>query len=273
MQDIYQKEKREKQHRAWTRLIRVIPNKLNLSLPMPKVIPTILTKFDDVWQTYKQIWYVPFIWSFMWYSYWIIFDSVVWDKPLVQLNLLNCIGATTSAIFILVAPPIRRHLKKGVAFARTHLSKGTHITTALLENQIRKRISHAIIPLGNQIRKRTSHIALRRGRGPSQVEKPKLQEQQVLKSSHTGRTRRVTKSSQAKPQTQQPSSPVTSTLPSFDCSRQNEMYGGIDQCLICANLIDCTYRRNKPSELEVGNKSRAPRLSVEVMPLEEAVAS
>jgi hypothetical protein len=293
MQDIYQKEKREKQHRAWTRLIRVIPNKLNLSLPMPKVIPTILTKFDDVWQTYKQIWYVPFIWSFMWYSYWIIFDSVVWDKPLVQLNLLNCIGATTSAIFILVAPPIRRHLKKGVAFARTHLSKGTHITTALLENQIRKRISekrishaiiplgnqirkrisHAIVPLGNQIRKRTSHIALRRGRGPSQVEKPKLQEQQVLKSSHTGRTRRVTKSSQAKPQTQQPSSPVTSTLPSFDCSRQNEMYGGIDQCLICANLIDCTYRRNKPSELEVGNKSRAPRLSVEVMPLEEAVAS
>jgi hypothetical protein len=105
------------------------------------------------------------------------------------------------------------------------------------------------------------------------VEKPKLQEPQVLKSSHTGQTRRVTKLSQAKPQTQQPSSPASSTLPSFDCSSQNGVSGGMDQCLICANLIDCTYRRNKSSESEVGNKSRAPRLSVEVMPLEEAVAS
>jgi hypothetical protein len=242
-------------YRAWTRFMRMIPNKLNLSLSMPKVI---LTRFSDVWQAYKQIWYAPFIWAFAWYSYWIIYDSVVWNKPFAQLNMLNYIGATTSAIFILAASPIRRRLQKGVVFARTHLGRGIQMASVLF---------------GNKIRKRTSHIALRHRQGPGQAEKPKLQEPQVLKSSHTGRTRRVTKSSQAKPQTQQPSSCVSSTLPSFDCSCQNGMSGGIDQCLICANLIDCTYRRNKPSELEVGNKSRAPRLSAEETPVEKVVAS
>jgi len=258
MQGIYQKGKREKQHRAWTRLLRLIPNKLNPSLSMPRVIPAILTRFSDVWQTYKQMWYVPFIWSFAWCSYWIIFDSAVWNKPLAQLNLLNCIGAAASAIFILAASPIRRHLQKGVVFVRTHLGRGLH---------------RAFVLFGNKIRKRLSHIALRRKREPSQAEKPKLQEPQVVKSSHTGQTRRVTKLSQAKPQTQQPSSPVSSTLPSFDCSSQNGASGGMDQCLICANLINCTYRRNKSSGSEVDNESSAPSLSVEEIVVEEAVAS
>lgn len=192
MHDICQKGKREKRHRAWT-------------------------MFDDVWQIYKQIWYAPFIWAFAWFSYWIIYDSVVLNKPFAELNLLNCIGATTSAIFILAA-------------------------------------------------------FWRRG-GRSQVEMPKLQKPQVLQSSNTGRTKRVIKSSQTKPLIQQPSSRESQTLPSFDCSRQNGAFGGIDQCLICANLIDCTYRRNKLSELEVRNKSRAPRLFAEEMPVEKVVAS
>ena len=177
----------------------MLPNKL--SLLMHKVIPTILIKLSDVWQTFKQIWYVPFICLFAWYSYWILYDGVVWKKPLAQLPLLNYIGAAASAIVVLTAPPIRRHLSKGVVFARTHLGKRTHIATALLGNQIRKRISgkrisHAIIPLGdqirkrmshaivllgNQIKKRISHATLLREVEPSQVEKPKLQEQpQVL---------------------------------------------------------------------------------------------
>jgi cell division septum initiation protein DivIVA len=118
MQGIYQKEKREKQRRAWTMLISEIPNKLQ-SLPMPTVISTILTRLSDVWHTYRQIWYVPFIWSFAWYSYWIIHDIVVWNKPLAQLNMLNYVGATASAIFILAASPIRRRLQKGVVFAKT----------------------------------------------------------------------------------------------------------------------------------------------------------
>jgi len=264
MHDICQKGKRKKQHRAWTRRIRIIPNKLNLSLPMPKVIPTILTRFSDVWQTYKQIWYVPFIWSFTWYSYWIIFDSVVWNKPLAQFNLLNYIGATASAIFILVAPPIRRHLSKGVVFARTHVGKGTHIATALLGNQIRKRISG----------KRISHATLLREVEPSQVEKPKLQEQpQVLKPSHTVRTRRVTKLSQAKLRTQQVSSYASPVPPSFDCSCPNGMAGGLDQCLVCANLIDCAYRRKIMSGSEVREKSPASSLSAAEMPVEKVVAS
>jgi len=256
---------------------------------MPKVIPTILTRFSDVWQTYKQIWYVPFIWSFMWYSYWIVFDSVVWNKPLAQFNLLNYIGATTSAIFVLAASPIRRRLQKGVVFAKTHLGRGIHMASVLFRNQIKKRISHAIIPLGdqirkrmshaivplgNQIKKRISHATLLREVEPNQVEKPKLQEQpQVLKPSHTVRTRRVTKLSQAKLRTQQVSSYASPVPPSFDCSCPNGMAGGLDQCLVCANLIDCAYRRKIMSGSEVREKSPASSLSAAEMPVEKAVAS
>ena len=262
MQGIYQKGKREK-HRAWARLIKVIPNKLP-SLSMPKVI---LNRFSDVWQTYKQMWYVPFIWSFAWFSYWIIFDIVVWNKPLAQVNSLNYIGAATSAIFILTASPIRRRLQKGVVFASARLGRGLHRVSAFF---------------GNKLRKRLSHITLRRRQESSQAEKPKPQEPQV-KPSRTRRARRVTKLSQAEPQmlqipqtqqTQQPSPPpVSSTLPSFDCSSQNGAYGGMDQCLICAKLIDCEYRRNKMSAPEADNNSGAPVLSVEEIVVEEAVAS
>jgi hypothetical protein len=266
MQGIYQKEKREKQRRAWTRLITGIPNKL-LSLPMPKVILTILTRLSDVWHTYKQIWYVPFIWSFAWYSYWIIFDIAVWNKPLAQLNLLNCIGATTSAIFILAASPIRRRLQKGVVFAKTaflsaskeregtrELSRlQTKVTTL---EQEKETLNSRLISIGNELS--FTKEQLKSAPTPEYVKTLEnrnldltttLQEPQALQSSDTGWTRRATKESQAKPQTQQPSSPVSSTLPSFDCPRQNGIYGGMDQCLICPNLIDCTYRRNKSSEL------------------------
>lgn len=240
---------------------------------MHKVIPTILTKLSDVWQTFKQIWYVPFICLFAWYSYWILYDGVVWKKPLAQLPLLNYIGAAASAIVVLTAPPIRRHLSKGVVFARTHLGKGTHIATALLGDQIRKRMSHAIVPLGNQIKKRISHATLLREVEPSQVEKPKLQEQpQVLKPSHTVRTRRVTKLSQAKLRTQQVSSYASPVPPSFDCSCPNGMVGGLDQCLVCANLIGCAYRRKIMSGSEVREKNHASSLSAAEMPAEKAVA-
>jgi hypothetical protein len=266
MQDIYQKEKREKQRRAWTRLITAIPNKL-LSLPMPKVIPTSLTRLSDAWHTYKQIWYVPFIWSFTWYSYWIIFDIVVWNKPLAQMNLLNCIGATTSAIFILAASPITRHLQKRVTFARTAFLSASKKREGARElarlqakvttlEQEKETLNSRLISVGNELSLTKEQLEnapnpeyLKTLENRNRDSTTTLQEPQALQSSDTGWTRRATKESQAKPQTQQPSSPVSSTLPSFDCPRQSGTSGGMDQCLICPNLIDCTYRRNKSSEL------------------------
>jgi hypothetical protein len=256
MQDIYQKEKREKQRRAWTRLITAIPNKL-LSLPMPKVIPTSLTRLTDAWNTYKQIWYVPFIWSFTWYSYWIIFDIVVRNKPLAQLNLLNCIGATTSAIFILAASPIRhksmlkRLFSPDVAKRETRELSRLQAKVATLEQE-KETLNSRLTSIENELS--LTKEQLKNAPNPEYVKTLEnrnrdlttaLQEPQALQSSDTGWTRPVTKSTQAKPQTQQPSSPVSSTLPSFDCPRQNGMHVETDQCLTCPNLIDCTYRRNK----------------------------
>jgi hypothetical protein len=262
MQGLYQKEKREKPRRAWTRRITGIPSKLP-SVPIPKVIPTILNRLNDIWHTYKQIWYVPFIWSFTWYSYWIIFDVAVWNRPLAQLNLWNCIGATTSAIFLLAASPFRRHLQKGVVFAKTAFLSASkeregarelsrlQAAVATLEQE-KETLNSRLISIGNEL--------LFTIEQPENVPNPEylktlenrnrdltttLQEPQALQSIDTGWTSHATKESQAKLQTQQPSSPVSSTLPSFDCPCPNGMYEGMDQCLICPNLIDCTYRKNK----------------------------
>jgi len=326
MQGIYQKEK-EKQHRAWTRLIKGIPNKLSLS--MPKVIPTILTRLSDAWHFYEQIWYVPFIWSFTWYSYWILFDVVVMNKPLAQLNLLTCIGATASAILVLAGFPIARNIQKGVAFARTGFRSKPKVSFKNGVNEINRVFKPAVtveegeptrdksmlkrLFSSDGARRETGELSrlqakvatleqekenlnsrlisaenelsltkeqLKNALNPEHVKTLEnrnldlttaLQEPQVLQSSETGWTKPVIKSTQAKPQ--QPSSPTSSTLPSFERTCQNGTYGETDQCLVCPNLIECTYRRNKSSKSEVDNKSRAPRLSAEEMPLEEAVAS
>ena len=57
--------------------------------------------------------------------------------------------------------------------------------------------------------------------------------------------------------------------PSFDCSCPNGMAGGLDQCLVCANLIDCAYRRKIMSGSEVREKSPASSLSAAEMPVEK----
>jgi hypothetical protein len=43
--------------------------------------------------------------SFLWFSYWILFDVLVWDKKLVQVNTINYVGALLS-LFVFFIPRI-----------------------------------------------------------------------------------------------------------------------------------------------------------------------
>jgi hypothetical protein len=37
--------------------------------------------------------------SFLWFSYWILFDVLVWDKKLVQVNAVNYVGVLLSLFY------------------------------------------------------------------------------------------------------------------------------------------------------------------------------
>ncbi len=59
-------------------------------------------KFRDIWSFIKQVWYVPFIWSLAWFSYWIFQETILLGQPITQGNSLNFLGAAISigALFI-----------------------------------------------------------------------------------------------------------------------------------------------------------------------------
>ena len=38
--------------------------------------------------------------SFLWFLYWISYDVLVWNKPLVKVNLVNYAGAILSVAFV-----------------------------------------------------------------------------------------------------------------------------------------------------------------------------
>lgn len=59
-------------------------------------------KFAELWSFIKQVWYVPFIWSLAWFSYWIFQENVILSHPVTQGNYFNYVGFTISMIAIIV---------------------------------------------------------------------------------------------------------------------------------------------------------------------------
>lgn len=59
-------------------------------------------KFAELWSFIKQVWYVPFIWSLAWFSYWIFQENVILSHPVTQSNYFNYVGFTVSMIAIIV---------------------------------------------------------------------------------------------------------------------------------------------------------------------------
>ena len=69
-------------------------------------------KSREIWLFIKQVWYVPFIWSLAWFSYWIFHDIVVLSQPIIQVNKFNYIGVTISISAILFAGYIHEKSNK-----------------------------------------------------------------------------------------------------------------------------------------------------------------
>jgi hypothetical protein len=72
-------------------------------------------KCRDIWLFIKQVWYVPFIWSLAWFSYWICHDAIILGQPLPQITRTNFVGVTISIAAILFAGFIHRKSSEKIA--------------------------------------------------------------------------------------------------------------------------------------------------------------
>lgn len=66
-----------------------------------EAVTNVKSKCAELWSLVKQVWYVPFIWSLAWFSYWIFQEKIVLSHPVTQGNYLNYFGFAISIMAIL----------------------------------------------------------------------------------------------------------------------------------------------------------------------------
>jgi hypothetical protein len=229
--------------------------KAHPSLTNPKAS---LTKYKEIWHFYKRTWYVPFIWSLTWYSYWILRDIAVWHKPLNQMNPTNCAGTIISIAFILSATQIGRGVRSAFVFVGTHIGRGIRSAFVFIGTQSRKiivgthigrGIRSAFVFVGTQSRKIIvgTHITEGVQIAPIsvgaqtndiiQMEKSKQQMQRV--------SIRIEKPKQRIGHSQQPFSSVSVCPHNLDYFSQRPRPKQVPaECIACGNLIQCVCFTN-----------------------------
>jgi hypothetical protein len=203
----------------------------NVKLPgLDQTILVLNNRFRDIWLVYKQIWYVPFIWSLSWFSFWILRDVVVLNKSLVEANPVNYFGAIISIVALLLTVP-----RFGTIIRKTFVLVGTRIGM---------KTKNAFFLIGVHIKSRRIGFPRRKKLVQNiKVEKlmrqkPRLRYQSPIEESQTAML-------ETPKQLKQPSSSLKTFSGRNDYSDQHQLPQEIPaECLTCANLVNCDYRRN-----------------------------
>jgi hypothetical protein len=205
---------------------------------LTKAVANVKGKCQTIWHFGKQVWYIPFLWSLAWYSYWIFRSVIVLKTPLLQINAIDYFGAVVSMAALLVAGyRAKGPIKKSVA-------KITQIN-------VKRTLSHNNPMEAKQIR------PLSRKTEPSlQMLTAKQPQLKILNKLS------VEKRIQA-PEMAPPRKPVQQV------SRANEITRSRDkpvsppkdfstECLTCAKLVNCTYRQQRVAELNSMGSNALP---------------
>lgn len=192
---------------------------------------------------YKQIWYVPFIWSLTWYSFWILRSAIVLNEPLVQGNPVNYFGAIISIVALVLAVPSFR-----TAIRKASVLVGVHIKSRRIGFSWRKKLLQNI-----------------------QVEIPMQQKLQVKYQSTIKRSQ--TANLERPKQLKQPSSSLRALSGSTNYSSQQLFQEIPAECLTCANLISCDYRQNRCVDSETQVQKRVPCPFAAELAINKAVTS
>jgi hypothetical protein len=213
-------------------------------LALNQAVAGVSNSCRDVWLLYKQLWYVPFFWSLTWFSYWILREVFVLNAPLHQVDAVNYFGAIASITTLLLAVPR----------IRTKISK----TCVPVGTQIGMKIKNAFFIGGVHIKKSSPMTIFSSEKKLSQniqVKKPMQQKLQVQYQSPIKISQ--TEKLESPKQLKQPSSSLSTLSSTGKYSNQHPLSQEIpSECLTCANLISCDYRKNRfvESETQVQNR-------------------
>lgn len=121
------------------------------------------SKCNGIWSIIKQVWYVPFIWSLAWFSYWIFQEAIVMGQPLTQGSTFNQIGLAVSIVAVLLAGYISGKsgeknaektgnvgIGKKSRLARARRSNETHVTSFQAFDSTHS--THSKVNLSDQIK-------------------------------------------------------------------------------------------------------------------------
>lgn len=198
------------------------------------------SKCRDMWAIIKQVWYVPFIWSLAWFSYWIFQESIVMGHPLTQGSIFNQIGLAISIVAILIAGYIsgkssEKHFEKTGKIGIERKSSSMFPEASSRENS-----AESFLP--KELSQKTQYDRSEQWREPSelysQIEANLSREpdETPLNSSQTLVSTR-------------------NTHEKVNRSDQIEQQEIPSECLICPNLTSCDQRRN----LTAGSKTSCPQ--------------
>ncbi len=191
-------------------------------------------KCRNIWSIIKQVWYVPFIWSLAWFSYWIFHESMTLGQPLTQGSSFNYVGLAISITAIVVAGYIsgksgKNHVKakEKVGFEKEGFS--TLDTTLSIDDSLQ-----SLSP--QNFSQKTEFENPEKG-------KPQLKSYPEIK---TLKIRNHTETPPTSVQTSKTDSNIPSQIIESNRTRKHQEIPA--ECLICPNLTNCDHRHEMTSE-------------------------
>jgi hypothetical protein len=195
------------------------------------------TKFKDkcreIWLFIKQVWYVPFIWSLAWFSYWICHDAIILGQPLPQITSTNIVGVVMSIAAILFAGYISGKSSEKIA-------KKTGIIEIEKKNSF--KFSKALSEEESQNMLLPEYSVQKTNLQESEQSEPQLENHLSIESSQIDNPNRADLET------------ILVPTPSRNVSNQVKKGGQTkiqdipSDCLICPNLANCDQRQKRTAE-------------------------
>ena len=180
------------------------------------------SKLAELWSFIKQVWYVPFIWSLAWFSYWIFQENIILGHPITQGNYFNHIGFTISMIAIIVKGWISKSNKEKIK-VRERISDSKDASTEFHKTQSEMPSKESQYWESENLNPQPQHYSL-------------IDEDQTEQLTKTDidsiRSPMFTEISHSK----------------VDRVSQNTNQEIPSDCLLCPNLANCDYRKKRSNE-------------------------
>lgn len=191
-------------------------------------------KFRDMWLFIKQVWYVPFIWSLAWFSYWICHDTIMLGQPLLQINTTNLFGVVLSIGAILFAGYISRKSREKIPEK-----------TGLIEIEKKNSFKYTKVEIEGQSQNMPVSEYLLHQSSCQESDYPELQSENYLSTEPN----QIDVPNMAKVEKiQVPSSSNSVSDQAMNGDQTKTQQDIPSDCLVCPKLANCDQRQNRSTE-------------------------